>query len=94
VVGAVAKGERMRIALIADSHGNLIACATVLQGVTRNAIVFVNDTRALPQLWYSAVESQEIATRDLIATNVLCLQERKNKDGPSFLSSASHSLNC
>jgi hypothetical protein len=28
----------MRIALIADSHGNLIACATVLQEVARNAI--------------------------------------------------------
>jgi hypothetical protein len=28
----------MRIALIAAIHGNLIACATVLQGVTRNAI--------------------------------------------------------
>jgi hypothetical protein len=34
----VAKGERMRIALIADIHGNLIACATVLQGVAQNAI--------------------------------------------------------
>ena len=34
----VTKGECKRITLIADIHGNLIAFATVLQGVTRNAV--------------------------------------------------------
>lgn len=82
----------MRIALRADMHGNLIAFATVLQGVPGTRLsrsfvvglqvvsassnfvwfVFVNDTSALSHQWYSAVESQEIVTRDLVATNVLC----------------------